>query len=83
MTNEKCIVLTNIFNDQMKNVLWPSEYLSIDETLYPMRHQIRFRQYNPNNGPYYISSTEGYIHKLVEAMPILQYLNGQAVRESG
>ena len=26
----------------------PSEYLTIDETLYPMRHQIAFRQYNPN-----------------------------------
>ena len=32
----------------MKNVLVPSEYLSIDETLYSMRHQINFRQYNPN-----------------------------------
>ena len=26
----------------------PSEHLSIDETLYPMRQQIAFRQYNPN-----------------------------------
>ena len=26
----------------------PSEYLSIDETLYLMRQQIAFRQYNPN-----------------------------------
>ena len=40
--------LTNLFNDRMKNVLVPSEYLSIDETLYAMRHQIGFRQYNPN-----------------------------------
>ena len=32
----------------MKNVLVPSEYLSIDETLFAMRHQIGFRQYNPN-----------------------------------
>ena len=37
-----------IKNEQMKNVLVPSEYLSIDETLYSMRHQINFRQYNPN-----------------------------------
>ena len=28
--------------------MYPSEYLSLDETLYPMRHQIAFRQYNPN-----------------------------------
>ena len=40
--------LTVMFNERMKNVLVPSEYLSIDETLYPMRHQINFRQYNPN-----------------------------------
>ena len=40
--------LTVMFNEQMKNVLVPSEYLSIDETLYSMRHQINFRQYNPN-----------------------------------
>ena len=29
--------LNVIFNDQMKSVLLPSEYLSIDETLYTMR----------------------------------------------
>ena len=40
--------LTIIFNDRMKSVLVPSEYLSIDETLYAMHHQINFRQYNPN-----------------------------------
>ena len=32
----------------MKSVLVQSEYLSIDETLYSMRHQINFRYYNPN-----------------------------------
>ena len=26
----------------------PSEYLYLDETLYPMRNQKRFRQFNPN-----------------------------------
>ena len=26
----------------------PSEYICLDETLYPMRHQINFKQYNPN-----------------------------------
>ena len=40
--------LNVIFNDQMKSVLLPSEYLSIDEPLYTMRHQINFRQHNPN-----------------------------------
>ena len=40
--------LTVIFNDRLKSVLVPSEYLSIDETLYAMRHHIDFRQYNPN-----------------------------------
>ena len=40
--------LTVIFNDRMKGVLVPNEYLLIDETLYAMHHQIKFRQYNPN-----------------------------------
>ena len=40
--------LTVMFNEQMKNVLVPSEYLSIDETLYSMHHQINFREYNLN-----------------------------------
>ena len=26
----------------------PSDYLSLDETLYPMHTQISFKQYNPN-----------------------------------
>lgn len=36
-----------IFNSNLSKPLTPSEYLSIDETLYPMRHQIAFRQFNP------------------------------------
>ena len=35
-----------LFNSNTSNYLLPSLYLSIDETLYPMRHQIDFRQYN-------------------------------------
>ena len=40
--------LTVMFNEQVKNVLFPSEYLSIDETLYSMRDQVIFTEYNPN-----------------------------------
>ena len=36
------------FNDNCTEMLVPGSYLSIDETLYPMRHQIAFRQYNPD-----------------------------------
>ena len=36
-----------MFNNNLSKPLFPSEYLSIDETLYPMRQQIAFRQYNP------------------------------------
>lgn len=36
-----------MFNSNLSKPLMPSEYLSIDETLYPMRHQISFRQFNP------------------------------------
>ena len=34
-------------NDNLGKYLEPSEYESFDETFYPMRHQIAFRQYNP------------------------------------
>ena len=37
-----------MFNSNLSKHVAPSEYLSIDETLYPMRQQIAFRQYNPN-----------------------------------
>ena len=36
------------FNKNCSKSLYPSEFLSLDETLYPMRHQIAFRQCNPN-----------------------------------
>ena len=36
------------FNNNCSKNLVPSEYLSLDETLYPMRNQINFRQYHPN-----------------------------------
>ena len=37
-----------IFNSNLSKYVSPSEYLSIDETLYLMRQQIAFRQYNHN-----------------------------------
>ena len=37
-----------LFNKNLGKYIAPSEYLTIDETLYPMRHQIAFRQYDPN-----------------------------------
>lgn len=36
-----------LFNTNLSKFHTPSLYLSIDETLNPMRHQIMFRQYNP------------------------------------
>ena len=36
-----------MFNSNTYKYLLPSLYLSIDETLYPMRHHIPLRQYNP------------------------------------
>ena len=35
-----------MLNSNTSKYLLPSLYLSIDETPYPMRHQIAFRQYN-------------------------------------
>ena len=38
----------DIFNGNCSRHLAPSEYLSLDETLYPMRNHVSFKQYNPN-----------------------------------
>ena len=37
-----------VFNLNLSKHVAPTEYLSIDETLYPMRKQITFRQYSSN-----------------------------------
>ena len=37
-----------MFNSNTSKYLLPSLYLLIDETLYPMRHQIAFQQYTPS-----------------------------------
>ena len=42
-----------IFNSNLTKHVAPSGYLSIDETLYPMRQKIAFRQYNPNKLHHY------------------------------
>ena len=36
------------FSKNCSKFLYPSEFLSLDETLYLIRHQIAFWQYNPN-----------------------------------
>ena len=36
------------FNERCARMRNPSEYLSIDETLYPYRANVKFRQYNPS-----------------------------------
>ena len=40
--------LFEMFNENLAKNMTPSEFMTIDETLYPMRHQINFCQYNPN-----------------------------------
>ena len=42
-----------LFNSNLGKYVAPSEYLTTEETLYPMRHQIVFRQYNPNKSHKY------------------------------
>ena len=42
-----------LFNSNLGKYVASKEYLTIDETLYPMRHQIVFRQYNPNKSHKY------------------------------
>lgn len=40
--------LFELFNKQCMTMITPSDFLSIDETLYPMKTQISFKQYNPD-----------------------------------
>ena len=37
-----------LFNDNCSRYYTPNEFMSLDETLYPMRNQITFKQYNPD-----------------------------------
>ena len=50
------------FNNQCMVVLAPGDYLSLDETLYPMRTQISFKQFNPSKPAKY-----GLLFKSVNA----------------
>ena len=50
------------FNYQCMLVLAPGDYLSLDETLYPMRMQISFKQFNPSKPAKY-----GVLFKSVNA----------------
>ena len=40
--------LFEICNDRFSRMLVPKDYLTIDETLYPLRTHIAFKQYNPD-----------------------------------
>ena len=40
--------LFEAFTQNCSKFIYPSELMLFDETLYPMRHQIAFRQYKPN-----------------------------------
>ena len=48
---DNCVAIRNIFesfNENCSSCIIPDDFLSPDETLYPMRNKIDFRQYNPN-----------------------------------
>ena len=37
-----------MLNANLSKIVIPSDYLTIHKTLYPMRTQVSFKQYNPN-----------------------------------
>ena len=53
------------FNRNCMTCLAPGDYLSLDDTLYPMRTQIGFRQYNPNK-PYTFNAIHSMLHLTLE-----------------
>lgn len=40
--------LFEMFNAQCSKAISPGDYLSLDETRYPMRNQVSFKQFNPS-----------------------------------
>ena len=49
--SDRSAALRTLFEDCNKGVrkhIIPDDYLSLDETLYPMQTQIAFKQYNPD-----------------------------------
>ena len=46
-------MLFETFNRNCLKLVIPSEYLSIDEILYPMRNKVSMKQYNTNKPPKY------------------------------
>ena len=49
--NDRFVAIREFFeqcNINFAKALVPEDYLSLDETLYPMRNQISFKQYNPD-----------------------------------
>lgn len=51
-----------LFNRNCGSALNPTDYLSLDETLYPCRNKIAFKQYNPNKPAKY-----GILYKSVNS----------------
>ena len=49
-------------NTQCGKVISPNDYLSLDETLYPMRNQVTFKQFNPSKPAKY-----GFLFKSINA----------------
>ena len=52
-----------MFNDECMSCLISCDYLSLDETLYPMRTQISFKHFNPNKPAKY-----GLLFKSINAV---------------
>ena len=71
------------FNNECMTCVVPGDYLSLDETLYPMRTQIGFKQYNPNKPAKY-----GLLFKSINAARypytfIAAPYSGKPVEEGG
>ena len=90
--NDRFVAIRELFeqcNINFAKALVPEDYLSLDETLYPMRNQISFMQYNPDKpakyGMLFKSINSGrypYIHQSVvyagkpEGEPDEYYISG-------
>ena len=65
-----------MFDKNCSKYVIPAEYIAINETLYPMRHQIAFRQYNGKKPHKYIlilkSIHDSCFHFTYKAAPYVE-----------
>ena len=68
-----------LFNNNCAQYVTPNIYMSFDGTLYPMRNQIGFKQYNPDNPAKYPDNPAKYSDKPAKYDMLFKSLNSAGI----